>query len=216
MGRVVLDLSSLDSSEVLPELGVAFATAVDVDGRPIVTRSLSGTVTIADLVTGSAWGGATIARRALQTGGASTLEPALGTIIDGVGIFLEQLQPEALELPAYYALDGTGGHAPAALVFVSFADTPGDVPLAAPSRTEWIVEAHGGDGTTIDVPRTTVQGLQVLALDTLAGAAARTAGGSLSFEVGDAQAQNRLIFFHQSLDGFGVGFVLPPTTPSQP
>lgn len=210
LGRVVLDLESLDADVALPTEGVAFLTTVDADGTAVVARALSGTVTIANLQTGSAWGGAAIARRAVETGSAQTVWPDLGSTVDGTRVFYEQLQPEALQLPAYYALDGAGGSAPATLVFLSFGDVAGSAPLAVAAPTAWNVDARMADGTAIDAARTTVDGLKTLPLDVLVGETALSAGGSLRFEAEMPAGQNRLIFFHQSLAGFGIGFPLLP------
>lgn len=209
-GRVVFDVSTLAADAAVPESGVVFVTSVDEEGRPVVTRALSGTATIANLVTGSAWGGATIARRAVEGGAATTQEPALGTLVDGTGVFFEQIQPSILHLPGYFALEGEGGSAPASLVFLSFGDATGGDAAVFPERTVWEVEAASPEGSQRQAPRTSVEGLRTLALDVLLGQSARESGGSLRFELGSEAGRNRLIFFHQSLAGFGIGFALPP------
>ncbi len=208
-GRIVLDLESVDDGATLPERGVLFVSSVDDEGSPVVTRALSGTATIANLETGSAWGGTTIARRAVEAGAAQTLWPTLGSAIDGTRVFYEQLQPEALQLPAYYALDGAGGNAPATLVFLSFRDVPREAPLVVAESTAWDIDARTSEGTAFDVSHTTVDGMRTLGLDVLLGTAALDVGGSLLLEVEPAPGQNRVIFFEQSLAGFGIGFPLP-------
>lgn len=219
-GTLTVDLGALAASGLPAQAGVAFVTAVDDAGRPLVTRALTGSFTIANLQTGSAWGSVAIARSAVrvesttQTGPCPERIPSpdRGVIIDGTSILLPPIQPSAADLAVYYDPDSL---APAELggnqvVFVTFEDAVG-VPYAAKrGATEWQIAAVRDTGVPIAVDPVPTGGVVVSDLVTLLGSGARGARGSIVFSADpSAKRMTRLVFFTQALGTFGTGYLLP-------
>lgn len=211
-GSRTLDVGELrEAGTLTAEAGIAFATAVDDDGAPIVTRSLAGTATVANLLTSSAWGSAGAARSAVAQSGTGLSTPALGTVIDGTTVKLRTIRPERLTLAVFYdpatlqpAADGGNQ-----LIFLSFDDVPGDAFAAAPASVTWTLAAGKGDGTAIDADPFTTSGVEVSHLEAMLGPDVRGAAGSLLFVAGPSGASNRLVYFTESLGTFGTGHLLP-------
>ena len=219
-GTITLDVGALVASGVPAAAGVAFVTAVDGTGRPLVTRALTGSFTIANLQTGSAWGAVAAARSAVKVAATdpdrpcttSIPSPDRGTVIDGSAVLFPPIQPSAADLAVYYDPDTL---APAAaggnqVIFVTFEDAVG-VPYAAKrGTTTWELAAVRDVGTPIEADPVETSGVAVTDLVSLLGAGARGARGSIVF---DAEASpkrlTRLVFFTQSLGTFGTGYLLP-------
>jgi hypothetical protein len=219
-GTFTLDVGALRASGLPAEAGVAFVNAVDAAGAPIVTRVLTGSFTIANLRTGSAWGAVAAARSAVRVEATDPDRPCTtrveaperGSVIDGAKILLPPIQPAAADLPVYYDPDTL---APAALggnqvIFVTFEDVVG-VPYAAErASTEWTLDAVRDTGVPIEADPVETGGVAVTDLVALLGSGARGARGSVVFEAEPSPARlTRLVFFTQSLGTFGTGYLLP-------
>lgn len=220
-GTVTMDVGALRTSGLPAQAGVAFVTAVDPAGAPIVTRVLTGSFTIANLQTGSAWGSVAAARSAVRvesttppTGPcpARVEAPERGTVIDGTSILLPPIQPSAADLAVYYDPDTL---APAALggnqiVFATFEDLVGVPYGARRATTEWEVDAVRDTGVPLKPQTLETGGVAVTDLVALLGASARGSRGSIVFNAeASPQRLTRLVFFTQSLGTFGTGYLLP-------
>jgi hypothetical protein len=191
--------------------GIAFATAIDDDGAPIVTRALAGSSTVANLLTSSAWGAPAAARSAVAVSGSGLSTPALGAVIDGTSVRLRAIRPERLKLAVFYdpatlqpAADGGNQ-----LVFLSFDDVPGEVFAAAPGSVTWTLTAVKSDGSALEADPFATSGVEVSHLEAMLGPAVRGAAGSLLLIAGPSGASNRLVYFTESLGTFGSGHLLP-------
>jgi hypothetical protein len=219
-GTLTIDVGALTVNGLPAEAGVAIVTAVDESGAPLVTRALSGSFTVANLQTGSAWGSVAPARSAVRL--ESTMPsgpcpekvpaPDRGTIIDGTSVVLPPIQPSAADLPVYYDPDSL---APAELggnqvIFVTFEDMVG-VPYGARRiGTVWAISAVRDSGVPIATHPVETGGVAVTDLVSLLGSGARGARGSITFEAEpSARRLTRLVFFTQSLGTFGTGYLLP-------
>lgn len=210
-----IDLAELRGRGLPAQYGAAFATAVDGAGRPIVTRSLAGNFTVANLATGSAWGAAAAARTAVELGSGGVTSPALGATIDGASVLLRAVRPDRVSLAVYYdpatlADPAQGGNQ---LIFLSFNDVPGETFAAAAAVTRWSLAARRNDGQVLAAPELDVLGVQVEHLESVLGAQASGAAGSILFSAGASGAYNRLVFFTESLGTFATGYLLPRVAP---
>jgi hypothetical protein len=220
-GTVTIDVGALTTTGLPAQAGVAFVTAVDQNGAALVTRVLSGSFTIANLQTGSAWGSTAPTRSAVKVESTTPSTapcpekvpaPDRGTIIDGSKVLFPPIQPSAADLAVYYNPDLL---APAALggnqiVFVTFEDKIG-VPFGVKNAsTEWDVQAVRDTGDKIERDPYTSNGVTITDLVSLLGNGARGSGGSITF-VAEASATRltRLIFFTETLATFGTGYLLP-------
>jgi hypothetical protein len=219
-GTLSLDVGGLRASGLPAQAGVAFVTAVNPAGAPIVTRVLTGSVTVANLQTGSAWGSIAAARTAVRVESTDPNRPCTsrvdaperGTVIDGTSILLPPIQPAAADLAVYYDPDTL---APAALggnqiIFVTFADGVA-VPYGAQrATTEWAVTAVRDSGTPLKGLKLETSGVALTDLMSLLGPSARGARGSIIFTAEPTPERlTRLVFFTQSLGTFGTGYLLP-------
>ena len=209
-GLRVIDVGAFRASGLSAQAGVAFATGVNEVGTAVVTGALGGNFTVANLATGSAWGAPAAARSAVNGDGSF---PALGSVIDNQTVSLRPIRPTGLELAAYYDPDDLaptmlGGDQ---LIFVNFEDVAG-LPLRAQlATTDWNVFATRADGSTIANTAFTATGVVVTNLATVLGTDVGGSSGSIrftSFVFGERQT--RLIFFAESLETFGTGYLLPP------
>ena len=220
----VLDVGALRAEGLPAQAGIALAFAVNDEGNPIVTRSLTGNFTVANLATGSAWGSPGAARFAIQPllikvpvvppSGISPgfIYPILGTVVDGIIVEFEPIQPRTLDLAAYYdpedlaPVEQSGNQ----LIFVSFADQPGLPYTATPASTSWGVRAVRNDGSQIASTSFGASGVVVTDLASVVGPGVDGASGSIRFSaVATDQPVTRLIFFAESLGTFGTGYLLP-------
>lgn len=204
-----LDVASFRDAGLPATFGAAFATVVDGSGQALVSRALGGSFTVANLATGSAWGAAAAARRALAVDDGDVKVAPLGAVIDGDLARLQRIRPSALDLAVYYdpaTLEPAdlGGNQ---LVLLSFADDSAGKPVGAP--TSWQLDAHRSDGSVLTAGPITVSGVRATHVTALLGEAAEGASGSIHFRTDDG-AHNRLIFFVQSIGTFATGYLLPP------
>lgn len=210
-----LDVSEMKDRGLPAQLGVAFATAVDGAAQPIVTRSLAGNFTVANLATSSAWGAHAAARVAVQLTASGVVPAPLGAAIDGASVVLRAIRPERLSLATYYAPDTLqapeqGGNQ---IIFVSFNDVPGDTFGAAAAPTRWTLTARRNDGQPLEGGEVDVAGVQVKHIEELLGDEAGGAAGSVLFTAGASGAYNRMVFFTESLGTFATGYLLPHVAP---
>jgi hypothetical protein len=203
-----VDVGLLRTRGVPASAGAAFATAVDESGAAVVSRALGGSFTVANLATGSAWGAAAAARRAITASDPATA-PAPGARIDGSAIRLRELRPRHVALPVFYdpaTLEPAelGGNQ---LLLLSFDDLAGAVPTAA--TTTWTLDARRSNGERLAANPVSATGVLVTHLDEVLGDDARGAAGSITFSASGG-AGNRLVFFTESLGTFATGYLLPP------
>lgn len=206
-----IDVGALRASGLGAEPGLLLVTAIDGTGAAIASDALAGNFTVAHLDRGAAWGAAAIPRRArvAATGAAA---PG-GTIIDGATVVLETIRPSAVELAAYHApatLDRheVGGNQ---VIFASFDDVAGAAPEVVPAAMRWVVDAVRQDGAAIEAAALDTSGVEVTHLEELLGADAADAPGRLELVARTPSADNRLVFFAQSLGSFATGYLLPPS-----
>jgi hypothetical protein len=212
----VVDVGALRAAGLPAQPGIALATAIDGTGAPIISRGLTGSFTVANLQTGSGWGSPAAARSAITVGGSDAVPQAVGpppgTVIDGTIVALRPIQPNELDLAAYYDPDdlapvGQGGNQ---LIFVSFADDPGVPYSASPAPTSWDVSARRNDGSSLAETTFGVSGVVVTDLASVVGPAVNGAGGSIRFfSDGTAGPISRMIFFAEALGTIGTGYMLP-------
>ena len=219
-GTLTLDLGGLVAIGLPAQAGVAFVTAVDAAGAPLVTRALTGSFTIANLQTGAAWGSVAAARSAVRVEATdpdrpctqSVESPDRGTIVDGTTVLFPPIQPSAADLAVYYDPDSL---APAAeggnqIIFVTFEDAVGVPYTAKRSETEWEVVAVRDTGVPIEADPVDTGGVVVTDLVALLGTDARGARGSIIFNAeGSPRRMTRLVYFTQALGTFGTGYLLP-------
>ena len=210
-----LDVAELRDRGLPAQVGVAFATAVDGAGSPVVTRSLAGNFTVANLATSSAWGAAAAARTAVQLTAGGVVAAERGATIDGESVLLRALRPDRVHLATYYAPDTLqapeqGGNQ---LIFLSFNDVPGDAFGAAAASTRWTLDARRNDGAAFSAGEVDVSGVQVKHLEELLGDDAGSSAGSIVFSAAASGAYNRLVFFTESLGTFATGYLLPAVAP---
>src|SRR6185436_17317876 len=74
-GSLSIDVATLRASGLPAQAGLATVTAVDKNGAPIVTRILTGSFTVANLQTNSAWGSVAAARTAVKVESTSPNRP---------------------------------------------------------------------------------------------------------------------------------------------
>ena len=206
----ILDVGSLRGSGLPAQPGAAFAAAVDLSSRPIATGALSGSFTVANLRTGSAWGAPGAARSAVDKN--DDLSPK-GTIVDGNTAKFSPIRNAALVLPAYYdpaslAPVADGGNQ---LIFVNFEDHYDSTYGAAIGSTTWTVAATRANGAGVGSTIFTSNGVTVSDLASVAGAGVNGAAGSLMLLTeADDPVLSRLVYFTESLGSFGTGYLLPP------
>jgi hypothetical protein len=219
-GTLTIDVGGLVASGLPAQAGVAFVTAIDAAGAPLVTRVLTGSFTIANLQTGAAWGSVAAARSAVRVEATNPNRPCTesvdapdrGTIVDGTSVLFPPIQPSAADLAVYYDPDSL---APAALggnqvIFVTFEDAIG-VPYAAKRvATEWELAAVRDSGVPIEADPVETGGVAVTDLVSLLGSAARGSRGSIIFNAeASPKRMTRLVYFTQALGTFGTGYLLP-------
>lgn len=206
----IIDVGSLRSEGLPAEPGVAIATTVNGDGEPIATGSLAGSFTVANLLTGSAFGAPGAARSAFTDTG--NLLPS-GTVIGPATGVLQLIQPRTALLAAFYdpatlAPASNGGNQ---LVFIDFVDTYGTTYGAAIGGTTWNVFAFASNGVGFPDRILNTEGVVVTDLASVLGPGVNGSGGGITF-VADSEtlSVNRLVFFAEALGTFGTGYMLPP------
>lgn len=206
----IIDVGGLRNEGLPAEAGVAIATTVNGAGEPIATGSLAGNFTVANLLTGSAFGAAGAARSALDAAG----DPLDSETVIGPqnGVF-QLIQPRTALLAAYYdpatlAPAANGGNQ---LIFVNFVDRYESTYGAAIGSTSWNVFGVSSNGIGFPDNKLTTAGVVVTDIAAVLGAGANGSAGGITFiaESGDPGA-NRLVFFAEALGTFGTGYLLPP------
>jgi len=210
-----LDISELKDRGLPAQFGVAFATPVDGSGQPVVTRSIAGNFTVANLATSSAWGAHAAARAAVQLTASGVAPAPLGAAIDGEAVLLRAIRPDRVSLATYYDPDTLqapeqGGNQ---IIFLSFNDVPGDEFAAEAASTRWSLTARRNDGQSLSASEVDVSGVAVKHLEEVLGEQAGGAAGSVLFTAGASGAYNRLVFFTESLGTFATGYLLPHVAP---
>jgi len=206
----IIDVGTLRGSGLPAQPGIAFATAVDGGGRPVTSRALTGNFTIANLLTGAAFGGPGAARGSLTDGGKI---PILGSIIDGERAILKLIRPSSALLAAYYdpstlAPVQNGGNQ---LIFLTFEDRYDPTWTAVIGSTTWDVTTTRSNGAGVDTSIFTANGVTVTDLASVAGPGVNGAAGSMEFRASAANIDlSRLIYFTEALGTFGTGYLLPP------
>lgn len=233
-----LDVGGLSARGLPAQFGVAIATAVNGSGDPVVTRALSGSFTVANLQTASAWGAPAAARLALErlravelsdganlgttAGGPigpiieSGLLPTPGAIIDGEQVRLQAIAPVTSDLSVYYDPEtlqpaSDGGNQ---IIFVSFNDDLGTPYMASAASTTWTASVASNDGSTISTGLVTASGVIVTDLEAVGGPGVNGRAGSMLFSANRNAAKNRLVYFNESLSTFSTGYLLPTTQTS--
>jgi hypothetical protein len=215
-GTRTIDVGALRADGLAAEAGLAVATVRNVAGDAVVSRALDGSSTVANLRTLSAWGGPAPARIARSVASSAAL-PAIGTVIDGEAVVLEQVRPSVLDLSAYYD-PGTlqpvedGGNQ---VVFVSFRDVADGRGGIAGAPTTWDVRTTRNDGTVLPATSRAASGVSVSDPVTVGGAGVDGATGGMAFTARGA-ATNRWMFFSESLGTFATGYALPTLDASDP
>lgn len=205
----IIDVGALRGTGLPAQPGVAIATAVNLSGQPIATRALTGNFTVANLLTGSAFGAAGAARSAVGDGGPLDVGQVIG-LENGV---LQNIRPSGVLLAAYYdpaslaPVSASGNQ----LIFVNFEDTYTPTYGASIGSTTWTAIATRGNGAGISNNLFTANGVTVTDLASVAGPGVNGAAGSLTFTSNAiSPGLNRLVYFAESLGTFGTGYLLPP------
>lgn len=206
----ILDVGALRSEGLPAEPGVALATTIDANQRPVASGAIAGNFTVANLLTGSAFGAGGAARSALTSDGDGL---TIGTPIGpGTGV-LQPIRPQSALLAAYYdpatlAPAASGGNQ---LIFINFLDTYAPTFGAAKGSTTWQVKAASSNGVGFPDRILTVDGVAVTDLASVLGAGANGSGGGITFIAdADTEGLTRLVFFAEALGTFGTGYLLPP------
>lgn len=209
----VIDVGALKATIGLADQqGIAVASVVVGDFQePANVPSLTGSFTVANLATGSAWGSPAAARSARFESDGSA--PPVGTIVDGNTVVYQSFQPRQLTLAAYYdprTLAPVSAHG-SQVIFVSFKNATSAGAFPTPGSTSWEIDGAGHDGGPPIFTIVTVRGVTELDLVSLVGEEANGAAGGLLFSTANTVVgESRLVFFVQSLGTFGAGYLLPP------
>jgi len=209
----IVDVGSLRGAGLPAQPGVAIATPVNLAGQAIATGgTLTGNFTVANLLTGSAFGANAAAR--------SAFDSQLNTLPRGTALgpetgVLETIRPRTALLAAYYdpnslaPVSSSGNQ----LIFINFQDTYEPTYSAAIGSTTWNVRATRANGAGISDATFTANGVTVSDLASVAGPGVNGAAGSIFFLAeSDTPGLNRLVYFAESLGTFGTGYLLPPVT----
>jgi len=205
----IVDVGGLRGTGLPSQPGVAIATVVNLSGQPIITRALTGNFTVANLLTGSAFGANAAARSAFANDGP---DPSNGTPIDGTTVRFQPIRPSSALLAAYY---DPASLAPVAnsgnqLIFINFEDTYAPTYGASIGSTTWNLEATRGNGAGIAETTFTSNGVTVTDLASVIGPGVNGAAGSVSFQAEtDTPLLTRLVYFTEALGTFGTGYLLP-------
>jgi hypothetical protein len=206
----VIDAGALRGNGLSTQAGVAFATAVDIAGRPVTSRALAGNFTIANLLTGAAFGGPAVARTSLTDGGNI---PIKGSVLDGDRAIFKVIRPESALLSAYYdpaslAPVQNGGNQ---LIFVNFEDRYDPTWFAVIGSTTWDVTVTRSNGAGAASTHFTANGVTVSDIASVAGVGVNGSAGSIEFRAPDNNRDlSRMIYFTEALGTFGTGYLLPP------
>jgi hypothetical protein len=206
----IIDVGSLRGAGLPAQPGVAIATPVNLAGQAISTGALTGNFTVANLLTGSAFGANAAARSAFDS---QLNTPPHGTPLGPQTAVLETIRPRTALLAAYYdpsslaPVSSSGNQ----LIFINFQDTYEPTYSATIGSTTWNVRATRANGAGIADGTFTANGVTVSDLASVAGPGVNGAAGSILFLAeSDTPTLNRLVYFAESLGTFGTGYLLPP------
>ncbi len=205
----IVDIGSLRDSGLPAQPGIALAAAVNVAGQPIVSRALTGNSTVANLLTGSAFGAAAAGRFALDANGVG---PLTERVIDGNPVRFQPVRASTALLAGYYNPDSL---APAAnggnqLIFINFEDVYQPTYGVTSGSTTWQIVATRDDGSGVAAVTFTANGVTVSDLATVLGPGVNGAAGGINFATQtDTPGLTRLVYFTEALGTFGTGYLLP-------
>jgi hypothetical protein len=210
-GTRTVSVDGLVAAGLPAQAGIATATALSAAGEPVVSRALSGSFTVANVATQSAWGAPAAARAAMRMEGGASMPAGLGDVIDGRSVLLQQVRPDALDLAVFYdPLDlgpaELGGNE---VVLLSFADVAGDALAIVPAPTTWQVSPTSSSGVALPRLEHVTSGAGVTHLAAIAGAGVDGSAGGLVLAAAAGSAPNRLAYFSESLGTFATGYGLP-------
>jgi hypothetical protein len=208
----IIDVGALRADGLPAQAGVALATAVNGAGQIIATNALTGNFTVANLLTGSAFGAAGAARSALDKDGFALVRDTVIGVENGV---LEPIQPRSALLGVYYdpatlaPVSASGNQ----LIFVNFVDHYTPTYGADSGSTTWTVFATAANGIGFPDGSFTANGVTVTDLASVLGSGVSGQAGGLAFlaESG-TPGLTRLVYFAEALGTFGTGYLLPPIT----
>ena len=206
-----LDVSALRADGLPSRAGLAFATAIGGDGRPVASHALAGLFTVANLATQSAWGGPALARSAVRSSGGSFVLADAGDVIDGATLRLQRIAATRHDVAVYYdpsTLEpaSLGGNQ---VLLASFADAYDGGFAATPVATTWSFAATRSNGAGVASGERAVSGVTLSHLEDLAGAGVTGSGGRLRLEAADVAGANGFALFTESLGTFATGYRLP-------
>ena len=206
-----LDASALRADGLPARAGLAFATAIGGDGRPVASHALAGLFTVANLATQSAWGGPALARGAIRSSGGSVVHADVGDPIDGTTVRLQRIAATRHDIVVYYdpsTLEpaSLGGNQ---VLLASFADGYDGGFTAVPVTTSWSFAATRSNGSAIASGARDVSGVTLSHLEELAGAGVSGAAGRLRLEAAEVTGASGFALFTESLGTFATGYRLP-------
>lgn len=206
-----LDVSALRADGLPSRAGLALATAIGGDGRPVASHALAGLFTVANLATQSAWGGPALARSAVRSSGSSVALADAGDVIDGATVRLQRIAATRHDVAVYYdpsTLEpaSLGGNQ---VLLASFADAYDGGFAATPVATTWSFAATRSNGAAVASGERTVSGVTSSHLEDLAGAGVAGSGGRLRLEAADVAGASGFALFTESLGTFATGYRLP-------
>jgi len=176
----IVDVGAFRGVGGLPQqASVALATPVDLARhQPITTSAMIGSFTVANLLTGSAFGSPAAARSASRRDGSTQN----GEVIDGATYILQQIRPDSARLVGYYdpaslAPVANGGNQ---LIFVNFEDSYGPAFGATIGGTTWTAFATRSDGVALPPATFISNGVTVSDLASVAGPGVNGSAGSLT------------------------------------
>lgn len=223
-GLRTIDVGALRAGGLPAGVGIAVATGVNASAEAVVTKALSGSFTVANLATGSAWGAPAVRRRArlVEPGPDGDDGASRGSVIDGTTVALEPVEAGTANLANYYDPEtlrpaAEGGNE---LVIFSFADAPGRVAGIASGASRWLATARRRSGVSLSPRTLDVSGVRLTDLVSVFGADVNGSAGSLELELDLAaspiEGVHRVVFFAEALGTFGTGYRLPARAPAAP
>ncbi len=205
----IIDVGALRAEGLPAEPGVALATVVNEAGQLIASAALAGNFTVANLLTGSAFGAAAAGRSAVNANGVPIATDSIIGVDTGV---LEPIRPGSALLAGYYdpatlAPPSIGGNQ---LIFINFRDTYAPTYGATSGSTSWNLEAVASNGVGFPDTTFTADGVTVTDLASVLGAGVNGSAGGIEFRAqSPGNGLTRLVYFAESLGTFGTGYLLP-------
>jgi hypothetical protein len=206
----ILDVGILRGNGLPAQTGAAFATIVNATGQPIAQGGLTGNSTVANLLTGSAFGAAGLARTARN---GDFERPDKGAVI-GDEFRFAPLKADGYLLAAYYdpaslaPVSSSGNQ----LIFLAFEDEYVPTYRATIGSTTWRAITTRGNGAPVSDTEFTANGVTVTDIASVAGPGVNGSSGSMVLLRGGSppSRQSDVVYFTESLGTFGTGYLLPP------